>query len=62
MRDFYKTIEKTEINDNYDLEAVQIKAQYDRVNEKGEDLAQVLYDMFRYGYALGSRAEKAKLK
>lgn len=54
-----KIIEKTTVNPNYDIvvgELELLKSQF----EKDKNLFSLMNNLFVFGYAMGSRAEKAK--
>ena len=64
MRDIYKTAEAQAINDRYDISILQIlelmqSIPFLHLIPGGKDAAyEAITTAFKYGYAMGSRAEK----
>lgn len=68
MRDIYKTAEAQAINDRYDISILQIielmqGIPYLHIIPGGKDAAyEAIVTAFKYGYAMGSRSERASKK
>lgn len=66
MRDIYKTAESAEINKYYDLETANLCVLLDTLPcAYGNEYTaawKAIITAFKYGYVMGTRAERAKAK